>query len=487
MGNITGFKEFGRKKINERSLSDRIKDFNEFRIELPEPERKEQAARCMDCSIPFCQSAYGCPVYNLIPEWNDLVYNEKWEDAWKHLMKTNNFPEYTGRVCPAPCETACVLGINQPAVTIKDIECKIIDKAYELGYMKPRIPINRTGKKIAIIGSGPAGLSAADQLNQVGHLVTVFEKEDRIGGLLMYGIPNMKLEKTIVERRNNIMIEEGIIFKTNAHVGVNIKIDDLQKEFDSILLAIGSTKPRDVNVPGRNLKNIYFAMDYLTIATKALLNNTTEEISAKNKNIIVIGGGYTGSDCIGTAVRQECKSIVNFDWNIKPNVIRTEESPWPMNPPNLKFIEQDYGHKESQEKFGSDPRVFSTLTKEFIGNEKGEVNAVKTVQIKWVREPEKKISYEEMPGTEKIWDADIVLLSMGFTGPNPELLNQLGIEKDNKNNIKAEYGKFMTTKEGIFSAGDARRGASQVVWAINEGRAAAREIDKYLMGTTNLK
>jgi len=489
MGKPTGFREYARKSIMERDPGERVKDFNEFHQEIYETERKEQASRCMDCGIPFCQSSFGCPVYNKIPEWNDLIYHGQWKDAFDRLMETNNFPEYTGRVCPAPCETACTLGITDPAVTIKDIECAIIDKAYEEGYMQPRIPEKRTGKKVAVVGSGPAGLAAADQLNQAGHSVTVFEKDDRIGGLLMYGIPNMKLDKEIVERRNRMMAEEGIVFKPGVHVGVDIEAGKLHDEFDAVLLAIGCTKPRDLPVPGRELKGVHFAMEFLTANTKSFLDSHHTDqkyISAEGKSVVVIGGGYTGSDCIGTSMRHGCKQVANFELVPKPETVRTDEHPWPTNPPNLRYIEEDYGHKEANARFGKDPRVFSILTKEFVGNEKGEVKAVKTVNVEWTKEKGKPPRFDEIPGTEREWEADLVMLSMGFLGPGHEIIEQMELKTDSRSNIYAPYDKFNTSIEGVFSAGDSRRGASQVVWAINEGRGAAREIDRFLMGTTQL-
>ncbi|GAB6090351.1 glutamate synthase subunit beta [Spirochaeta dissipatitropha] len=487
MGKPTGFMEYTRKTVIDRPAQERVKDFKEFHKHLDESERQEQGARCMDCGVPFCQSSYGCPVDNLIPEWNDLIFRGKWDEAFYRLMKTNNFPEYTGRVCPAPCETACVLGINEPAVTIKDNECTIIDKAYDSGLMKANPPQLRTGKKIAVIGSGPAGLSAADQLNKVGHSVTVFERDDRIGGLLMYGIPNMKLDKELVNKRNAIMAEEGITFRTNVNVGTDIEIQELTDSFDAVLLATGATKPRDLPVPGRQLTGIHFAMDFLRSNTKSLLDSNLTDglfINASGKKVIVIGGGDTGNDCIGTSIRHGCSSMVNFELLPKPSHDRGPGQPWPTYP---RLLKNDYGHEESDHVFNSDPREFSILTKEFVGNERGEVTAVKTVRVKWTKEAGERPRMEEIPGTEETWEADLVFLALGFLGPEQNLLEQAEIVTDARSNISAPYGEFTTNVPKIFAAGDARRGQSLVVWAINEGRAAAREIDRFIMGSSELE
>ena len=492
MGKPTGFMEYERKTVTDRPPAERTSDFNEFHLNLDAAERQEQGARCMDCGIPFCQSSYGCPVDNLIPEWNDLIYRGKWEEAFHRLLKTNNFPEYTGRVCPAPCETACVLGINEPAVTIKDNECTIIDRAYESGLMKPRPPRQRTGRRVAVVGSGPAGLAAADQLNKAGHLVTVFERSDRIGGLLMYGIPNMKLDKGLVERRNGIMAAEGVEFRPNSWVGKTIDPQALVDEYDAVLLACGATLPRDLAVPGRELSGIHFAMEFLHANTEALLANGGvlpdasggAFISAAGKRVIVIGGGDTGNDCIGTSMRHGCASLSNFELLPRPAAERTSEYPWPTYP---RLYKQDYGHEEVEARFGRDPREYSILTKEFIGGANGRVAGLQTVRIQWTKEPGERPTFTEIPGTEQEWEADLVLLALGFLGPEQEILDQIGVERDPRSNVKAEYGSFATSHEKVFAAGDARRGQSLVVWAIKEGRGAAREIDRYLMGTTTLE
>ena len=486
MGKPTGFMEYPRKRADDVAPESRAKTFEEFHRHLDEAERQEQGARCMDCGVPFCQSNYGCPVDNLIPEWNDLVYHGKWDEAFTRLMKTNNFPEYTGRVCPAPCESACVLGINEPAVTIKDNEAHIIDRAYDSGLMKPRIPEHRTGKRVAVVGSGPAGLAAADQLNQAGHTVTVYERDDRIGGLLMYGIPNMKLDKGLVERRNGIMSEEGIDFRPGVNVGKDIPTTELMDSHDAVVLACGATKPRDLPVPGRDLKGIHFAMEFLRANTKSLLDSGLEDgnfISAKGKNVVVIGGGDTGNDCLGTSMRHGCASLKNFELLSRPAGERTDEFPWPTYPRLLKL---DYGHQEAKTAFGADPREFSILTKEFVGDEDGHVKGIKTVRVRWHKEPDSRPRLEEIPGTEEYWEADLVLLALGFLGPEDYVAEELGVDRDERSNFKAEYEQFSTSVPKLFATGDARRGQSLVVWAIKEGRGAAREVDRFLMGKTNL-
>ena len=486
MGKVTGFLEYSRHKVHEREPSVRIKDFNEFLLPLIERERREQGSRCMDCGVPFCQSSFGCPVMNLIPEWNDLIYKEKDEEAFFRLMKTNNFPEFTGRVCPAPCEYACVLGINQSPVTIKDDECYIIETAFDKGWMKPFPPKERTSKTVAIVGSGPAGLAAADQLNKAGHSVTVYERADRIGGLIMYGIPNMKLDKKIVERRVKIMKEEGVVFMTGVWVGRDITLEALVRENDAVLLACGATKPRDLGIPGRNLKGVHFAMDFLSANTKSLLDSNLTDgknISAKGKKVIVIGGGDTGNDCLGTSIRHGCQSIKNFEVLPRPSEGRTDEFPWPTYP---RLYKTDYGHAEAASSFGTDPREFCIQTKEFIGNNKGELAAVKTVRVKWEKDEKGQWKMTEIPGSEETWEADLVFLALGFLGPEAETFQGVNLELDPRSNYKAEYGKFATNVPKLYAAGDARRGQSLVVWAINEGRGAAREIDRALKGFTYL-
>ena len=490
MGKPTGFKEFERKTVPYREVSVRLRDYGEiFTGEHDDEHLQTQGARCMDCGVPFCMSATGCPINNLIPEWNHLIYTGQWQRALHRLHKTNNFPEFTGRVCPAPCEGACVLGITNPAVTIKNIEHAIIDRGFEEGWVTPNVPENRTGKAVAVVGSGPAGLAAAAQLNKAGHNVTVYERADRIGGLLMYGIPNMKLGKDLVQRRVDLMHAEGIEFVTNADVGGSganaVDVNDLIKENDAVLLATGATKPRDLEVPGRELNGIHFAMEFLTANTRSLLDSNLQDgnyISAKDRKVIVIGGGDTGTDCIGTSIRHGCKSLVNFELLPQAPAERADDNPWPLWPVIHRV---DYGHEEGLERFGRDPRQYCILTKEFIGDDQGNLAAVKTVEAKWTR-VDGKWNMEEVAGSEKTWEADLVLLSMGFLGPEHYVSNQAGIEHDARSNYNAEYGQYATSVKGVFAAGDCRRGQSLVVWGINEGREAAREIDRFLMGATSL-
>mgnify|MGYP006275621475 CR=1 FL=1 len=489
MGKPTGFIEYERVRGPERDERERIQDYEEFHGHLHERERQEQGGRCMDCGVPFCQSDYGCPVDNLIPEWNELVYRGKWDEAFRRLMKTNNFPEYTGRVCPAPCEHACVLGINEPAVTIKDNEAHIIDRAYDSGLMTPQPPSVRTGKRVAIVGSGPSGLAAADQLNKAGHNVTVFERDDRIGGLLMYGIPNMKLSKELVERRNGLMAAEGVEFRPGVEVGTDIDPEELAKTYDAVLLACGATRPRDLPAPGREKAGVHFAMEFLKANTKHLLDGASsggngtqgDFIDAAGKDVIVIGGGDTGADCIGTAIRHGAKSITNFELMPKPPAERNESMPWPTY---ARIYKMDYSHAETAAKQGDDPRVYSILTKEFLGN--GTLEGVRTVNVKWEKNPGERPKPVEIPGTEQDWPADLVLLSMGFLGPEQNVVETMGLDTDPRSNIAAAFEDHRTSREGVFAAGDARRGQSLVVWAIKEGRVAAREVDRYLMGSTVL-
>lgn len=489
MGKPTGFKEFERKTESYREVTLRLSDYGEiFNTEHDIDGLQVQGARCMDCGVPFCQSGNGCPISNLIPEWNHLVYTGRWKEALDRLHKTNNFPEFTGRVCPAPCEGSCVLGITNPAVTIKNIEHAIIDRGFEEGWVVAQHPESRTGKKTAVIGSGPAGLAAAAQLNKAGHNVTVYERADRIGGLLMYGIPNMKLGKDIVQRRVDLMHEEGIEFITNASVGgsdADINIRDIIKENDAVLLATGATRARDLDVPGRQLKGIHLAMEFLTANTKSLLDSNLQDhhyISAKDKKVIVIGGGDTGTDCIGTSLRHGCKSLVNFELLPQPPAERAEDNPWPLWPVIYRV---DYGHEECAERFGKDPRTYCVLTREFIDDGEGNVKGVKTIDVKWTRS-DNKWAMEEVEGSERTWEADLVMLSMGFLGPEQVLSSEIGLECDERSNYKAEYDKYATGVPGVYAAGDCRRGQSLVVWGINEGRGAAREIDKYLMGSSLL-
>ncbi|PQO31676.1 glutamate synthase subunit beta [Blastopirellula marina] len=486
MGKPTGFMEFQRSTIPYRDPLVRINDYNEFPIEVTDSHLQTQGARCMDCGVPFCQSTTGCPVDNLIPEWNDLVYKGRWREALDRLHKTNNFPEFTGRVCPAPCENACVLGITNPPVAIKNIECSIIDRGFEEGWVAANVPEHRTGKKVAVIGSGPAGLAAAEQLNKAGHNVTVYERDDRIGGLLMYGIPNMKLDKETVQRRVDLMEAAGIKFVTGAHVGVNLDMAELKEKNDAIILAVGATKPRDLPIPGRELKGVHFAMEFLKANTKSLLDSKLEDgnyISAEGKDVIVIGGGDTGTDCIGTSIRHGCTSMVNFELLPKPPAERAPDNPWPQW---ARIFRVDYGHQEAEAKFGNDPREFCILSKEFLDDGNGNVAGIKTVTVQWTKDDSGRWNMSEVPGSEKVFKADLVLLAMGFLGPEATLVEKLGMETDQRSNFKADYGRFATSIDGVFAAGDCRRGQSLVVWAINEGRAAARECDKYLMGVSTL-
>jgi len=505
MGKPTGFLEFERTTIPWLNPKDRIENFDEFHDHVEEEHLKTQGARCMDCGVPFCQSATGCPVDNLIPEWNDLVYRGQWREALDRLHKTNNFPEFTGRVCPAPCEGACVLGITNPPVTIKNIECTIIDKGFEEGWVTPEIPESRTGKKVAIVGSGPAGLAAAAQLNKVGHEVTVYERADRVGGLLMYGIPNMKLDKATVQRRIDLLKAEGVTFVTNAHIGGNeeptwhngfppiskakhIAFTTLRNEYDAVIMATGATKPRDLPIPGRDLKGIHPAMEFLHGNTKALLDaNKAKDfkaaINAKGLNVVVIGGGDTGNDCIGTSMRHGCKSLANFELLPMPPESRALDNPWPTWP---RIFRTDYGHQEVEAAFGKDPREYCILSKEFVDDGNGNVAGIKTVRVKWEKDENGQFKMTEEPGSEQTFKADLVLLAMGFLGPEETLAKASGIECDPRSNFKADYGRFATTVPGVFAAGDCRRGQSLIVWAINEGRAAAREVDKYLMGASVL-
>lgn len=477
----------------ERPFAERVKDWQPLHLHLAEEKLQTQAMRCMDCGIPFCHKGNilngmtsGCPINNLIPEWNDLIYRGLWKQAYERLHKTNNFPEFTGLVCPAPCEAACTLGISDPPVTIKNIEYAIIDKAFDEGWVTPDIPAKRTGKRVAIIGSGPAGLACADQLNLVGHHVTVYERDDRIGGLLMYGIPNMKLDKAIVQRRVDLMAEAGIEFVTNTEIGRDVAAEQLREEYDAVVIATGATRPRDLPVPGRDLEGIHFAMDFLRPNTQSLLDSNHADgnyLSAADKDIVIIGGGDTGTDCVATSLRHNCKSLTQFEIMARPPLSRASDNPWPQWPRVYKL---DYGQEEALALYGEDPRRYSVLTKAFVGDENGRVAGIKTVHVNWLSNGHGRPKMEEVPGTEKIWPAQLVLLAMGFLGPENPVLEQLGVDRDARSNAWAEYGSFHTNVEGVFAAGDARRGQSLVVWAINEGRGAAREVDRWLMGETTL-
>lgn len=493
MGKPTGFMEYLREVASEVSPLDRIRNWDEFHLPMPDENLQTQGARCMDCGTPFCHTgitlsgmASGCPISNLIPEWNDLVYRGLWEEALDRLHKTNNFPEFTGRVCPAPCEGACVLGITNPPVTIKNIEYSIAEKGWESGWITPTLPTKRTGKTVAIIGSGPAGLSAAAQLNSAGHWVTVYERADRPGGLLMYGIPNMKLDKQkVVSRRLEMLEAEGVTFICNTEVGKDLPAETLLKEFDAVLLCTGSTRPRDLPIEGRNLKGIHFAMDFLTGNTRTVLQGrpTADYISAAGKNVIIIGGGDTGTDCVGTSIRHGCTSVTQLEIMPKPPETRAPSNPWPEYP---KVYKLDYGQEEAAAMFGDDPRTYTTTATKFEGDVSGQIKAVHTVQVQWMRDENGRFSPQPISGTEKVIPAQLVLLAMGFLGPEQPLLDSLGLEKDARSNVKAAYGAYATSLPGVFAAGDCRRGQSLVVWAINEGREAARECDRYLMGHTDL-
>ena len=494
MGNPTGFINVGRTLPTQRHAGERLIDWLEVYEEMPQADIEKQASRCMDCGVPFCQSAKsefspvvaGCPVNNVIPEWNELIYKGRWKDAVDLLHKTNNFPEFTGRVCPAPCEGSCVLGINADPVAIKLHEKSIIDHAFKEGWVVAQLPIARTGKNIAVIGSGPSGLAAAAQLNKAGHMVTVYERADRIGGLLMYGIPNMKLQKELVQRRVDILAEEGIVFVANTQVGKDISVEQVEDDFDAVVLCIGATVPRDLPVEGRELNGVHFAMDFLKANTKSLLDSEHKDghyINAHGKNVVVIGGGDTGTDCIGTSLRHKCNRAIQLEIMPRPPGQRSNDNPWPQWPKQLLV---DYGQSEAIEVQGQDPRHYLVMTKKIESDGQGNVKAVHTVDITWQRNDNGQMLPQEVVGSEKIIPADIVLIAMGFIGPEGGLIEQFDLDQDNRSNIAAEYDKFSTSKPGIFAAGDSRRGQSLIVWAIDEGRRCAREVDRFLMGNSYL-
>ena len=476
MGELAGFKKYERQDEGNSSVKERIGHFKEFTIALKEEEIKKQGSRCMDCGIPFCHS--GCPLGNLIPDFNDMVHKGEWKRASEILHSTNNFPEFTGRLCPAPCEKACVLGIIDHPVSIENIEKQIVERAFSEGWIIPQPPKERTGKKVVVVGSGPAGLAAAQQLNRAGHWVTVLERDDALGGLLRYGIPNFKLEKEIIDRRIAILENEGIKFKTNVNVGANYSVSNLD-DFDAVVLCGGATVRRSLPVKGIDSKGVVQAMDFLTQQTKSLFDSdySGELTSAKDKNVIVIGGGDTGSDCIGTSNRHGAKSVTNFEIMPKPPKMRSETTPWPFWPLQLKTSSS---HEEGCE------RNWLINTKEFISDERGNLTGLKTVEVEWKIVPGERPQLIEKPNTEKVWPCELALLALGFTGPENSLADQLGIQTDQRSNYKAEYGKYQTNIPHIFTAGDMRRGQSLIVWAISEGREAARQVDLFLMGNSSL-
>ncbi|QTL51581.1 glutamate synthase small subunit [Priestia aryabhattai] len=492
MGKPTGFMEIKREKGKERDPLKRLGDWKEYAAPLSDEALSRQGARCMDCGTPFCHMGMdinaftsGCPIYNLIPEWNDLVYKGRWKEALERLMKTNNFPEFTGRVCPAPCEGSCTLAISDPAVSIKNIERAIIDKGFENGWITPRIPEKRTGKKIAVIGSGPAGLASADQLNQAGHSVTVYERADRAGGLLTYGIPNMKLDKEVVERRVRLLTQEGIDFVTNTEVGKDITAEELKEQYDAVILCTGAQKQRDLVLEGREAKGVHFAMDYLTTSTKSLLDSNFKDgqfIDAEGKDVIVIGGGDTGADCVATALRQKCRSVVQFGKHPQLPAERTADNMWPEYP---HVFNLEYAYEEAQVKFGDDPREYSIQTKKIVADEQGNLKELHTVQMEKVKGENGQYIFTEIPGTEKVWPAQLVFIAIGFEGPEHPVLSAFGVETKNRR-VDAAYGNYKTNVEGVFAAGDARRGQSLIVWAIHEGREVAKQVDSHLMGATVL-
>lgn len=494
MGKATGFLEYERKTSESVTPKERIKNFDEFHNYLSEEEQKTQAARCMNCGVPFCQAGMeimnmttGCPLHNLIPEWNDLVYNGNWEEAYKRLKKTNNFPEFTSRVCPALCEAACTCGLNGDSVSVRENEHGIIEKAYEEGYAKADIPQVRTGKKVAVIGSGPAGLATADQLNRRGHNVTVFEREEQVGGLLRYGIPNMKLDKSVIDTKVDIMRAEGIKFVVNADVGKGTKAADILKDYDRAVLACGASNPRDIKAKGRDAKGIYFAVDFLKSTTKSLLNSNLKDgkyISAKGKKVIIIGGGDTGNDCVGTSIRHGALSVIQLEMMPKAPDKRAENNPWPEWP---KICKTDYGQEESAAVFGKDPRMYQTTVKEFIKNEKGELKAVKVIKLTMQKDEKGNSSLKEAEGSETVLEADLVLIAAGFLGSQEYVANAFGVKLNARTNVETAEGKYATNIKNVFTAGDMHTGQSLVVWAIKEGREAACEVDESLMGYSNLR
>lgn len=494
MGKPTGFMEYKREVSLEEEPKKRIEHFNEFHEHLPKEKQQLQGARCMECGVPFCQAgmmicgmASGCPLHNLVPEWNDLVYTGNWEQAYNRLKKTNNFPEFTSRVCPALCEAACTCGLNGDPVSTKENEYAIIENAYQEGYAAAKPPKVRTGKRVAVVGSGPSGLAVADQLNKRGHQVTVFERSDRVGGLLMYGIPNMKLEKQIVERKRKIMEEEGITFVTGANVGKDIKAEKLLHDFDRVVLACGASNPRDIKAPGRDAEGIYFAVDFLKANTKSLLDSQFADkkyVDTRDKDVIIIGGGDTGNDCVGTSIRHGAKSVTQIEMMPKAPEKRAENNPWPEWP---KVCKTDYGQQEAIAVYGHDPRIYESTVKEFVKDKNGKLKAVKIVKLTWEKDAATgRMNMKEIPGSEKELPADIVLIAAGFLGTQSYVAEAFGVELNERTNVKTEAGKYQTSRENVFVTGDMHRGQSLVVWAIREGREAAKAVDESLMGYSNL-
>lgn len=497
MGKPTGFMEIERKVDSEVAPLERLKNWKEFKQKSDEDMRRSQGARCMDCGTPFCHTGHvvsgmasGCPVNNLIPEWNDLIYRGRWKEALERLHKTNNFPEFTGRVCPAPCEGSCVLGVIEPPVTIKANECAIIDRGWDEGWVTANPPEKRTGKKVAVVGSGPAGLACADQLNQAGHSVTVFEREDRIGGLLMYGIPNMKLDKEeVVQRRVNLMAEEGIEFRTGVNIGQDEEWtpEKLRSDFDAVVLCCGATLGRDLPIEGRDAEGIHLAMEFLTTNTRHILDQKFDgsipALNAEGKDVVVIGGGDTGTDCVGTSLRHKCKSVTQLEIMPKPPLERADDNPWPEWP---KVYKMDYGQEEAAAVQGEDPRAYLVQTKRFIKDDDGKLSGLEICEIEWGKDENGRFVPQEKEGTTRTIPAQLVLLAMGFLGPEQKIVEKFALETDARSNVKAEHEIYTTNVEGVFAAGDMRRGQSLVVWAINEGRGAARECDRFLMGSTQL-
>ena len=494
MGKPTGFMDYKREVSKDVKPKDRIKNFNEFHEHLPREKQQLQGARCMDCGVPFCQAGMnicgmtsGCPLHNLVPEWNDLVYTGNWQQAYNRLKKTNSFPEFTSRVCPALCEAACTCNLIGDPVATKENEYAIIENAYEKGYADPKPPKVRTGKTVAVVGSGPSGLAVADQLNKRGHSVTVYERSDRVGGLLMYGIPNMKLEKHIVDRKIKVMEAEGIVFKTGVDVGKDIKAEKLLKEYDRVVLACGASNPRDISVPGRDAKGIYFAVDFLKANTKSLLDSDFEDkkyVDTKGKNVVIIGGGDTGNDCVGTSIRHGCKSVTQIEMMPKAPDTRSASNPWPEWP---KICKTDYGQEEAIAVFGHDPRIYESTVKEFVKDKNGSLKAVKIVKLSWEKDPASgRMKMSEVPGSEQTLPAEIVLIAAGFLGSQKYVTDAFHVDTNERSNVKTGAGAYETSVKNVFTAGDMHRGQSLVVWAIREGREAARAVDESLMGYTNL-